>query len=295
MRAFVTFLKCNTGEFVDVGPGEFLGRSNLAELCIEDPRVSEAHAMVSLRGQSLVLLSLRGRFRVEGKVLSEVVLGLGVRIELAPDIELECVDIQLPTALPGLEMPGLPAFAFNGTTSVWLNPPRIAKGFDANADAVFWGVGPSWRATIQGATSEVEPGSNVRIGDAECKIVLIPLNDAGLPKTRQGLHGPLRFLACGHSVEVRGGDSVLLVGGVPGRILDALFRNDCRGHWREIADCVWPDDASMEHSLRRRFDSGLARLRDRLEGLVEDGFIVLDGSGIIGLNMRDKDGFEISA
>lgn len=93
MRAFVTFTMCKTGVMVDVGPGEIIGRSPMAALCLEDPQISEAHSLVSLRGQSLMLLGLRGRFRVPGKIQTEVVLTNGLRIELAPNIEIECSEV----------------------------------------------------------------------------------------------------------------------------------------------------------------------------------------------------------
>ena len=37
-----------------------------AALHLDDPRVSEAHAMVSIRGSELKLLALRGRFQIDG-------------------------------------------------------------------------------------------------------------------------------------------------------------------------------------------------------------------------------------
>lgn len=48
-----------TARRVDRAPGDLIGRLPGAALQIADPRVSEAHAMVSLRAGELVLLALR--------------------------------------------------------------------------------------------------------------------------------------------------------------------------------------------------------------------------------------------
>jgi hypothetical protein len=50
-------------QIVAAGPGAIIGRSHTAEVRIDDGRVSEVHAYVSLRASQLVLLALRGRVR----------------------------------------------------------------------------------------------------------------------------------------------------------------------------------------------------------------------------------------
>ncbi len=47
-----------------LGPGDIIGRMPTATLTINDPHVSEAHALVSLRGSELKLPGLRGRSSV---------------------------------------------------------------------------------------------------------------------------------------------------------------------------------------------------------------------------------------
>ena len=61
MRAFVRF-RLPEGNSVELGHGDLIGRLWSAALPIADARISEADAMVSLRGQELKLLALRGRF-----------------------------------------------------------------------------------------------------------------------------------------------------------------------------------------------------------------------------------------
>lgn len=262
----------------------------MASLCLEDPQISEAHALVSLRGQSLMLLGLRGRFRVHGKVLTEIILSEGMRIELAPGVEIECSEVCLPRTVLALEIPGLPPFILGGTTSIWIDPPRTNRGYDADADAVFWEVGSAWRVTENGHNRSVLQGDLVRIKGADIRIVSVDLRATEIARTQKGIRSELRFIANGHAVFVqREDDTGSIIGGVPGRILDGLIRSGCVAHWRAIAEHVWPGDASVEQSLRRRFDAGLARLRDRLASISDDEFLAMDGSGTVVLRLRDDD------
>ena len=87
MRAYVR-LRLSSGQTAVLGPGDLVGRLSGASLQIDDGRVSEAHAMVSLRGRELKLLGLRGVFAVDGKPTDEVVLAEELAIELAPGVDL---------------------------------------------------------------------------------------------------------------------------------------------------------------------------------------------------------------
>ena len=65
------------GSARELRPGDIIGRMRGAALCLDDPRISEAHALVSLRGSTLRLLALRGRMSVDGKPRSDAVLEPG--------------------------------------------------------------------------------------------------------------------------------------------------------------------------------------------------------------------------
>ena len=73
MRAFVR-LKDPDGVVHELSHGDIIGRVWSAALHLDDARISEAHAMVSLRGQELKLLALRGMFALGRKTLRELVL-----------------------------------------------------------------------------------------------------------------------------------------------------------------------------------------------------------------------------
>jgi pSer/pThr/pTyr-binding forkhead associated (FHA) protein len=63
-------IRLSDGRVVDLGPGDIIGRLETATLRINEPQLSEAHALVSLRGEQLVLLALRGVVSVGGRPVS---------------------------------------------------------------------------------------------------------------------------------------------------------------------------------------------------------------------------------
>ena len=71
------------GTTAALGHGDVIGRLESAALHLSDPRISEAHAMVSLRGGALKLVALRGRLVVDGAALRDVELVPGLVVQLA--------------------------------------------------------------------------------------------------------------------------------------------------------------------------------------------------------------------
>ena len=121
MGPYVRFIQQGGGT-TDVGPGEFIGRSAAAHLRLDDPRVSEAHALVSLRGGAFRLLALRGRFAIDGHARSELDLEVGQQIELARGLSVEVVEVVLPAHVLALEGELLPRQILVGVTSLILGP-----------------------------------------------------------------------------------------------------------------------------------------------------------------------------
>jgi hypothetical protein len=294
LRAYALF-KLGVGEdVIEVAPGEFIGRSDLATVCVDDPRVSEAHAMVSLRGHSLKLLALRGRFMVDGKVSSEVSLGQGVEIELARGLKLQCLGVSLPSALPGVEIDGMPPFLLTGTMTFYLETPiRVTNGFDPRGDMIFWAVGNRWRASIgREPAREVAIGDRIEHNGVTLQITSHPIQNASQTATKMSLRLPMTLYNLRSAVRIeREGEPPLLVSGIPGKIFAALLGNEQTMDWRSIAACVWPGDVSLQSALRRRFDAGLARLREKLDSLTTDGeeLVRLDGAGMLTLALTAQD------
>ncbi len=294
MRAFVTLELDGDGQCYELGPGDFIGRSDQASLCTEDPRVSEAHAMVSLRGAHLCLLALRGRFRVNGKVEGEVVLREGLIVELAPGLRMHCSGVVLPTKLPGLRIPSLPDFVLASTTAVFLEPtPRVQRGYDASADAMFWPVGPRWFAMVHGQRRQsIDVGETIDVRGTAIDVVTMSVGHAAQARTRRSLRAPLRFHPEAKRVRITTeGAGELSIGGVPGRILATLVTHGAAMHWQELVDEVWQGERAFESALRKRFDVGLARLRRKLQPLLAEGeeLVVLDGAGALSLALGPDD------
>lgn len=92
MQVFARF-RLPDDRLVDAAPGDILGRLPTAAVRLNDPRISEAHALVSLRGRTLRLLALRGRFAVAGGVTSDLnALAWPVRNDSATHVALALPD-----------------------------------------------------------------------------------------------------------------------------------------------------------------------------------------------------------
>ena len=70
---FVRF-RLADGTTAQVSPGGLIGRASSAELKIANPEVSEAHALISLRGHQLHMLSLRRWIILDGERCSVIAL-----------------------------------------------------------------------------------------------------------------------------------------------------------------------------------------------------------------------------
>lgn len=301
MRATAWFGLDATDERVALGPGDVIGRGECATLRLDDPRISEAHAMVSLRGGGLVLLALRGRFRVRSKVLAEVALEPSLAVELAPGLTLTCDAVELPPALLGLRVEGLGTQSLVGTTSLFVRDgaATLRAGFDEGASAVVWTLGGAWRVRVgDGEAMPLTPGDALMIDGVSVEAVAVPVDAANRTRTRPSLRDPMVLRVSAGGVQITpstpaaapGGD----VRGVPGRILATLLANDGEMAWRDLCAIVWDGDRSAEDSLRNRLDVGLARLRDRLRALgVTELSVALDGAGFARVRIAPQDRVEL--
>lgn len=265
MRANVRLL-LSDGRSEVLGPGDIIGRMWSATLRLDDPHVSEAHALVSLRGQALKLLALRGRFLVNGQPLTEVDLAEGQRLSLSPETELLVAEVALPQWVLGLEAKGLPRQALSATCSLVAWPhPRLVPGAQANADAVLWSTGEAWMVRPRGEASEpLVPEQRVQIGGLELLPVRIPLAHAGQAHTRHGVDSPLHIIARFDTVHIqRAGSAPLVLSGLHARLISELIAIGGPVSWEGLAAELWADDVEREQ-LRRRWDVNLVRLRHRL-------------------------------
>ena len=132
MSPYVIFQLPN-GEVAKATPGSILGRLSSASVRIDDPRVSEAHALVSLRGSELKLLTLRGSIRVDGRRDADV--HLDARLTQPGDARASDVGVRIldgdddPGDARGDQRPGARA----GPALV---VARLQRGVDGRADRV---------------------------------------------------------------------------------------------------------------------------------------------------------------
>lgn len=277
-------------ELYTLVPGELIGRSDQAAICLDDPRISEAHAMVSLRGQGLKLLPLRGRFRVDGETVHEVLLSAGLCVELAPDLFMLCVEVILPNSVLSVVFSNLPRIVPSGTTTLYLTPrPRIKHGYDPSGAAILWAVGGRWRIHLaeRGETLELESDLTMELGGERLELRQVPLLDTVYPSTRSTLEDPPKLERCGNGVKAwldGPEERCVLITGIPGKICAALLDAGNSASVQEIIEVVWEGDLSTPSALRKRFDMGLSRLRERFTELgFEAAMIQLDGTGTLTL------------
>ncbi len=100
------------GTTAEVGEGGLIGRAATAQLRLDDPSVSEAHALVSLRGRELRVLALRGRVLVNDAPVAEATLRARQRVGLGPNVVLVVEEVEAgPAAVPVTPTAGEPGRA----------------------------------------------------------------------------------------------------------------------------------------------------------------------------------------
>lgn len=298
-QVFVILRHIGTDERIVLNPGDFIGRANTAAMYIDDPRVSEAHAMISLREHCLKLLSLRGRFRHNGKVLTEVHLRPGMILELAEGVEVVCEEVYLPqTALGLLLWPGPLEVPLSGTTTVYIEGGQatVRRGHDPNGDLVIWAAGHDWRAQVKGQKNRsLTCGDKLMIREVEIEIVKVSLSVMSQDRTLSQIRGALTLR---HSINrvtiLTDVGPPHIISGIPGKLLASLLARGGAADWRDVVSDVWPNDLSSASSLRRRFDTGLRRLRETMSRLVStaEDFLKLDGAGILMISLGREDRIE---
>lgn len=258
------------GALVELAHGALIGRLRRCELFLDDARLSEAHALVSLRGDGLQLLPLRGRLLVDGAPVSEVRLVPGARVELARGVALEVLEVVLPEDVLALSLDGGPPLVLAGTASLVAEGPRLSlrSGWVADALATLWNTEGAWRLARPpgGAPETIHHGQAWTIHGVRVEAVSLPLVDAGVAPTRADpeLELPLRIVARYQSVHVHaGGRERLVLDGAPAAILSELIALRGPAGWDVVAREVWRKDVPAP-VLRSRWDTALHRLRARL-------------------------------
>ncbi len=288
MRATVRF-RLPSGEIRVLGHGALIGRLWSAELQLNDARVSEAHAMVSLRGRDLRLLALRGRFSHKGKTLSDLVLRPGQQIALASNLALEVVSVQVPDDVLALESDMVARQILTGVTSLFGGTrPRLVSGWDSAAADYVWPTGNGWMRGSEGATPLL-PGDSWDVDGVPFRAVEERISGSPMTARELDYSKAIKIVARFDTVHlVREGEPVVVITGKSARLISELVAIGCPVSWEDLAGQLWGD--GRRDVLRRRWDMQLLRLRQKFrEHGIRPTLIRADGSGLIELVLGRDD------
>ncbi|TNE86949.1 MAG: hypothetical protein EP330_20285 [Deltaproteobacteria bacterium] len=284
-QAPYVLLRLPDASLAQLRPGDLIGRQWTSAVALQDDRISEAHAMVSLRGGDLRLLCLRGAVAVGGSLVDDPVLEPGLRFELAPGVGFEVVEVRLPTEVIAIRGPGIGTRALTGVCSLRLGDrPRLVAGHRSQADAWFFDDGHAWFMRCGGeVTGPLTPGDAITLGGWTGEVVLKALT--GGPETvRQQAYVPLRIESFYDTVRFfRDGVLLVQLHGLGAKLVSELMEFDQPVAWEVVAEQLWKDSRER-WVLRRRWDTLLRRLRLALdEGGVRSDLVCADGTGCIAL------------
>jgi hypothetical protein len=292
VRAFAVL----TGLDVDhlVGHGDIIGRTPTAAVVIDDPRVSEAHAIVSLRKGVLHLLALRRMLIVDGAATGDVVLAPGLVITLADELAITITAVVTPQAVLGLRLPSGEVQVLPQVASVTTAPPRLHAKLVPGAAATIWSTGDEWKLHRGGRPTAAESGHEFELDGDRYQFVSVPIGQAGAASTEGAgaIAAPLRLVAFYDTVQIyQRNQKVHTVGGTGARILSELVAHKGPTHWEILAREIWPDEPEPL-PLRHRWDVALGRLRARLRAAGIRQLLRSDGSGQLALELYDGDQVE---
>ena len=280
------------GPTVELGHGALIGRLSAAALQIDDLRVSEAHAMVSLRSGSLRLLALRRRFEVAGTLVGEVELRPGLVIELAPELALHIEAVSLPDRILGLRWDEGEAALMHDVASIVLHPePTVRWRPDPDAAVHLWRLGASWRYLMPGQpAADLEVGSTLTVGGTVFEAVWVPLE---MGDVTRGPQEPLTIVAFFDTVHIlRDARPPFVIAGGAARLISELVITGAPVGWVALAQGLW-GTAEPDHLLRGRLDAVLRRLRAKLaSGGIREDLLAPDGLGHLELRLNASDKLE---
>jgi hypothetical protein len=279
-------------------PGDLIGRAAYAALRLDDPRISEAHALVSLRGADLKLLALRGVIAVDDKRVPEVVLSEGSEFALAKGLVIEVIQVEIPEMVMALDLGGVKEQMLgSGVYSLVTEPVLgLRPKFEAHAAAHIWSTGEGWRYRERDGEAEIlRAGSSIEVSGHVVHVVMIPVNQASASETGVlgRLHKPMRVVANYDTVHIhRDGEASVVLNGISARIVSELVGFDGPADWEVIARQIWRDE-SERFLLRRKWDVNLARLRSKLrKARLRPDLVVADGLGHFEILLHPDDHME---
>ena len=268
----------------DLFPGDLIGRLESAALHINDPHISEAHALLSLRGGALCLLGLRGRLRVAGQSVDELRLQEGQVIHLSPTHSLRVESVTLPSLAPALHVDGQRLELHRDRCALLLGPPRLVDPDHPSAVLALWCVGDQWWARQDGQTARCESGTQWRLPQGLATWGLAP--PEGAARTLQA-QGPLRWVVEDERVSVHGAspEPIHFVGKMA-ELLGPLALAGRPIQWRKIAIQIWAGEVPV---LRKNYWKQLGDIRARLSAAGLDKELIVTHGGLHELRLDPGD------
>jgi len=286
-RPYVRVRVLSEDRVIGLQPGDLIGRSRAAALRLNSPRISEAHAFVSLREGQLKLLALRGRVARSGEPpVTELTLLPGMTIKLARDLKLLVEAVSLPGSLLGLTINGAVTPLLASEYSLLTDPPTLLTGYRAEAAGHIWSGDERWFLKLPEQPLEsLAAGQRLMLGDSSIEVVELPLSELAAARTMGPVYARpsepgLRIDSHKERCRVEKPDgSILDITGVMATMLHVMARtHPGHLHWAEVTQQIWfnnnPLPAKREQSFRSSFHRTRQRLRARLKesGVREDLF-----------------------
>ena len=283
------------GSTAQISPGGLIGRAASAELRIANPEVSEAHALISLRGHQLHMLSLRRWIILDGERCSAITLKPGQRIFLSQTVVLEVEAVELPDHVFVLscddrEVCTLSESVYSlarGEGGVKVVPEHIQ-----GAEAYLWGNAEGFTLRVGAAAPvEVEAGTEWRLGEHRLRVTARPLGDGALSTRSIGQNDPpLTIVARYDTVYIHTpGRAPAVLSGLLARIVSELVTIGKLVGWEAVAREIWGDE-SDRNVMRQNWDRNMRRLRAHLrEGGVRADLVRPDGRGNVEIYLLPQD------
>ena len=291
---FVRF-RLADGTTAQVSPGGLIGRASSAELKIANPEVSEAHALISLRGHQLHMLSLRRWIILDGERCSAIALKPGQRIHLSQTVVLEVEAVELPghvlvLACDDREVCTLSESVYSLSRSE--AGLKVAPEHVLGAEAYLWGNGEGFTLRVGDASPvEVEAGTEWQLGPHRLRVTARPLGDGALSTRSIGQNDPpLTIVARYDTVYIHTpGRAPAVLSGLLARIVSELVTIGKLVSWEAVAREIWGDE-SDRNVMRQNWDRNMRRLRAHLrEAEVRADLVRPDGRGNVELYLLPQD------
>lgn len=292
-RPTVTFRTPDDG-LATLSPGDILGRMWGAALRLDHPRVSEAHAMVSLRGDTLQLLRLRGGLWVDDRQLTEVELAPGMRVRLTQELSLDVVDVDLPEDVLVLQVDGGPEVPLTGSVYALhtADGEAVCARYVAGAGAYLWSTSSGMALALAGQPAALlEPGREWALGPHRYAVHARAAGAVGALATELGGNEPMRIVARYDVVHIhREGRPPVELVGVAARIVSELVAvggvESCDAVAMEVCGAGNPDPGQ----LRKRLDKNLWTLRRKLAAArIRPDLVRTTGTGHLELVLYEGD------